>query len=623
MLCKIASDLGYPGPEKLYISTRRSRYHHQCGEDSATKMTVKRHWWFVKEDGQEEVFVYVTDPKKSGASGKIGHRLSIGGRSAKQPTSAVEKLDVDAKNRNGLGQVGIKIHFKNHRHTLYRQEFEWHRNDFCRNFRDITVAADFVTKYNELVSSASDHTEEQTDIIPPDVSMDTDSSLSDSESPLSSPSSSQSCSTSSTSGSSTERRSLSPEPINNSNNICTGNGDKQNKNKRPRSGDSIPDLMKKKRKRVPANEVEADNSMQQLVEGRAIPGIFSIHMCNLKLGKQVREVDSYFVTKLVNSMERFTDDSYSPYIVLVDLRKEQFNKNNVNGYEYTILGGQHNFTATKQMSEKYKDKPLFKSRNCKIYCDLSEEAAMWLSNRHNDIQHLVHKISTREKVQLCRDRLSSENTASEEWRKSCKNILQQNGKDIETILNLAKLQPDIASTLDDVFEAYETGTLKGQKLNKKTMMTKPDLPVYLFHNLVLLNDDTISDFLQNIRDGEMTLQEMNREAKEVKKLKTIQESMVKELHMPWQMFSEKLPEYASREYLSRFKELSFSRGIPPEMVNECRKIRGILDAGENVQDSNHTNIFSGQDGTKGCCIFNRKGDKSLLSRIYRGRTHSN
>ncbi|XP_070550651.1 uncharacterized protein [Ptychodera flava] len=200
--------------------------------------------------------------------------------------------------------------------------------------------------------------------------------------------------------------------------------------------------------------------MTEIVNDHAIPGLFGIHTCNLKLGKQVRKVDDYFVQTLVDSMEKCTDESYSPYVVMVDVKKDDFNKNNVNGYKYTILGGQHNYTATKQLAEKYKDRQLFKSRQCKIYCSLNEEQSMWLANRHNDMQHLVHKLSTKKSLMDCNSSM--------------------NDTDMDTILHLAKQTETVAVKLDEIFENYGRGVLAGQRVTKKNLMAKPDIPVYLF-----------------------------------------------------------------------------------------------------------------------------------------------
>ncbi|XP_070550520.1 uncharacterized protein [Ptychodera flava] len=193
-------------------------------------------------------------------------------------------------------------------------------------------------------------------------------------------------------------------------------------------------------------------------------------------------------------------------------------------------------------------------------------------------------------------------SASEEWKRSCKNILQQNDTDMDTILHLAKQPETVAVKLDEIFENYERRVLAGQKVTKKNLMAKPDIPVYLFSNLVHLNEDSICEYLQEVLDGDNSLQKMNSEAKEVRKMRVVQESFVKELGMPWNVLEEKLPSYADREYLCRFKDLKFSRGTPLELKQECKKIRDMLDSGEVPLESTALNIFTAENNTRGCVV---------------------
>lgn len=70
-----------------------------------------------------------------------------------------------------------------------------------------------------------------------------------------------------------------------------------------------------------------------------------------------------------------------------------------NGFHYKVIGGCHNFTAAVRLSELDPSEEVFKSRICSIYRnDLSEEAVLWLANRHNKVGEYRHHMSLTEKV---------------------------------------------------------------------------------------------------------------------------------------------------------------------------------------------------------------------------------
>ncbi|XP_070548739.1 uncharacterized protein [Ptychodera flava] len=283
-------------------------------------MTLKRHWWLVKENGEGDtsVYVYVTATGKKNNSGdrRRGVRLTKSGRAkgdsdVKEPVSAVRKVVVDTNSKNSLGHNGIKFFFEGYKHTFFRQEFEWHQNDFCRNFRDITLAVDFVSKFNELVDK-DNASQEDTSVA--DESMQSAYSQSDSTS--------DDVNTSSDTGSSSECHSQSPEVAYSQKDNARCPGGKSQKKRLSSDELTVPDLKKKKRRNHKDSSVKsAEDAMTEIVNDHAIPGLFGIHTCNLKLGKQVRKVDDYFVQTLVDSMEKFTDESYSPYVVMVDVKK--------------------------------------------------------------------------------------------------------------------------------------------------------------------------------------------------------------------------------------------------------------------------------------------------------------
>ena len=129
-----------------------------------------------------------------------------------------------------------------------------------------------------------------------------------------------------------------------------------------------------------------------------LDGQFYIPVENIKLpspNRMIRQVDEQFLEKLKKNMERHPNGSYEPlYLVIKDIRKkEDFSKDNVDRYNYEVLGGTHNVLATQQMLEKHPDSTVFRGRYARLFVGLSDEEALWLASRHNSSGCFRHEMT--------------------------------------------------------------------------------------------------------------------------------------------------------------------------------------------------------------------------------------
>ena len=88
----------------------------------------------------------------------------------------------------------------------------------------------------------------------------------------------------------------------------------------------------------------------------------------------IRNVDKQFLEKLKDNMEKLPNGSYEPLFLCVKelQKKTDFSGNELANYTFEVLGGTHNVLATKELSIKYPDKPVFKGRFAKLFVGLND-----------------------------------------------------------------------------------------------------------------------------------------------------------------------------------------------------------------------------------------------------------
>ncbi|CAB3987115.1 Hypothetical predicted protein, partial [Paramuricea clavata] len=112
----------------------------------------------------------------------------------------------------------------------------------------------------------------------------------------------------------------------------------------------------------------------------------------------LRDVDEVFLSQLQSNTEENANGVYEPLFLNVkDLNKnDEFDKNMLSGYRYEVLGGTHNFLATKALASKHPDCETFKGRCAPLFVGLSDQEALWVATKHNKTGSFRHDISFQE-----------------------------------------------------------------------------------------------------------------------------------------------------------------------------------------------------------------------------------
>lgn len=114
----------------------------------------------------------------------------------------------------------------------------------------------------------------------------------------------------------------------------------------------------------------------------------------------LRDVDSAFLKRLTDEMEREPEGNYGMIFVLLKgiTSKAAFNRNKPEKYEYEVLGGLHNTMAAKALLEKHPRNEHFQRRHARVYVGLTDKEALWLGTRHNATASFRHEIKLKEEV---------------------------------------------------------------------------------------------------------------------------------------------------------------------------------------------------------------------------------
>ena len=86
-------------------------------------------------------------------------------------------------------------------------------------------------------------------------------------------------------------------------------------------------------------------------------------------------------------------------VLCKDINKpEEFQEKYKIVYKYEVLGGLHTYLAKLQLTQEFPESSFYKYANADVYVGLSDEQALRLAQRHNQVAHLIHKITHRDLV---------------------------------------------------------------------------------------------------------------------------------------------------------------------------------------------------------------------------------
>jgi hypothetical protein len=150
--------------------------------------------------------------------------------------------------------------------------------------------------------------------------------------------------------------------------------------------------------------------------------------------RQIRQPDMKFVELLKTEMLSNPTADVAP-IIGVLLHENDFDQSHAEAYKYETIGGNHTRIALQQIINENKELPeIYTHRLVSVYRGLSDEHATHLAHRHNRATEFTSKMTTQDKVHICRMRLYSLSglsldttdelpSKSAEWRNSCASTL--------------------------------------------------------------------------------------------------------------------------------------------------------------------------------------------------------
>ncbi|XP_076089297.1 uncharacterized protein LOC143059655 [Mytilus galloprovincialis] len=212
---------------------------------------------------------------------------------------------------------------------------------------------------------------------------------------------------------------------------------------------------------------------------------------------RVREVDPNFVKALTAKMieKNSVAVENAPNIVgFVDVNLQNFSFDKLSTYKIHVIDGNHSIKAQKAAYRKTKD-PTFRFRGVNIYCDLTEDEALFLGISRNEDTSSFVKFADYQKVDLIRRKLYSMTKTSqkEEPPKTPKgfknmfacmlNLKEKNAVDGKNIIKfLACLPNNCYGLYKDI--CLKKTTLPASKFTCLRGLTNSDAYVCL-HNLSL------------------------------------------------------------------------------------------------------------------------------------------
>ncbi|KAJ8018912.1 hypothetical protein HOLleu_42827 [Holothuria leucospilota] len=339
--------------------------------------------------------------------------------------------------------------------------------------------------------------------------------------------------------------------------------------------DELPVLFKKK---ALGTQMGAEESIMEEVR-RAYLGSAKVSTANLTLGQKLRELRESFVSELMVQMRAFPGHLYQPLCVIIDTLYDAslFRESNANGFHYKVIGGCHNFTAAVRLSELDPSEEVFKTRICSIYGnDLSEEAVLWLANRHNKVGEYRHHMSLTEKIQLCRYMFESvgKDRENRNWHVTISTILGDGHSKgvLKLLCKLAEMEDDTFNLLQRMLVLFGEGKLKGQKLSQDDLAKGPQMKPYILVELPALPSVAAQKLLTLLIKREITLQQFQKEAKILQKLQTVQRMFLDLMGLSdWEEATRRFPDH-TREVLEHFACLSL-RKTPVELKTFCNRLR--------------------------------------------------
>ena len=121
------------------------------------------------------------------------------------------------------------------------------------------------------------------------------------------------------------------------------------------------------------------------------------------------------------------------------------------------------------------------------------------------------------------------------------------------------------------FDKYEEGSLKDQKLNKKSLLALPEIKQHHFQPLTHLPMDIQLHLIDEVLNENISLKEMKEKTCHYRQQQLIKKAFIKLTNKrTWEEVTESFPLYAVDDKLDKFFGLDFKNTIPDAFRNFCQ-----------------------------------------------------
>ena len=141
----------------------------------------------------------------------------------------------------------------------------------------------------------------------------------------------------------------------------------------------------------------------------------------------------------------------------------------------------------------------------------------------------------------------------------------------DNIFTQAAFEKNVWEVTVSVMNKFELGQLKGQKLNRKHLISTPEFKQHLLQPLHHLEPQFQQSVLQNVVDQEISLSEMKKSAADFRSMGIVKSTFLRLTSMhTWAEAAEKFPLFTSTKRLSQYTSLDFKHTVPEVFRTYCQ-----------------------------------------------------
>jgi hypothetical protein len=138
------------------------------------------------------------------------------------------------------------------------------------------------------------------------------------------------------------------------------------------------------------------------------------------------------------------------------------------------------------------------------------------------------------------------------------------------MLRLAVVSQSLWDLYMKSFDMYEVGSIKGQILTSKQLMTKPEVKQTQFQCLLPLSEETQKKLLSLVISEELSLRDLKKRSEKEKKLSDLRDKFVHLTNCKsWKDAETRFPIHTKQDKLEQFLTLNFKKATPQAFSQFC------------------------------------------------------